>query len=393
MRMVCVIDGLGFGGAERSLAELLPGLVDAGIRPTVASLHRRQGGVQREVLAQGFDVRFLPKGTIGRLHGLRHVIREVSPDLIQTTLVPSSLIGRIAAVGTDIPVLTSLVNQSYSVERLADPHVRPSVVRSIRGIDGWTARHLTTHFHAITHAVKRSAVDALGISSDRITVVERGRDPLRLGEPGPERRDRARVSLGLPLDAEVIVAVGRQEFQKGHRYLLEAMPTIASVRPRALLLLAGRDGAETDHLRGVVEHPPLDRVVRFLGHRSDLPEVLAASDVLAFPSLWEGLGCALIEAMALRLPIVASDLEPVREVVEGGRGALLVAPRDPLALGTAICRLLEDPARARSLGAAGREIFLRRFTLSRSTQRMVELFQRIGSGADRGRVPDSVEAA
>jgi glycosyltransferase involved in cell wall biosynthesis len=393
VRVLCVIDGLGFGGAERSLAELLPGLVEAGIEPTVACLKRRPGGVEDDVLAGGFDVRFLPPGWVGRTRALRGLIRDVSPSLVQTTLAEASLVARFAAAGTGVPVLTSLVNQSYNPEKLTDPHVRPNAVRALWAVDAWSARRLTAHFHAITWAVKRWAVEALRVPSDRVTVIERGRDAGRLGLPGPGRRAEARARLGIPADAEVVVTAGRQEFQKGHRFLLDAMSRVAAERPSAVLLLAGRDGAETDHLRTLANRSPLDRVVRFLGHRDDLPDVLAASDVFAFPSLWEGLGCAVIEAMALGLPIVTSDLEPVREVVEDGRCADLVPPRGSDELAAAIVSLLSDRARAAALGARGREIYLERFTLERSTERIVELYRRVADPA-RGRATNGgLEAA
>jgi glycosyltransferase involved in cell wall biosynthesis len=377
VRMLCVIDGLGFGGAERSLAELLPGLVSAGIEPTVACLHRRGGGVEHDVLEKGFDIRFLPEGPVARVRNLRRTIRETSPALVQTTLAAATFAGTFAAVGTGVPVLTSLVNQSYTTERMADPHVRAAAVHMIRAIDGVTSRHLTTHFHAITQAVKRWAVATLRVPPDRITVVERGRDPRRLGVPGPERRAIERQRLGLEPDAKVVVAVGRQEFQKGHRFLLEAMIEVIAAHPSAVLLLAGREGEETTHLRTLAEHPPLDRAVRFMGHRDDLPDILAASDVFAFPSLWEGLGGAVIESMALGLPIVATDLEPVREVVEDGRCALLVPPRAPRAIASAISSLFADRDQAQALGSTGREIFLRRFTLQRSTERMIALCRQV----------------
>lgn len=392
--MISLIDGLGFGGAERSLAELLPGLSDAGIEPTVVCLRRKEGGVERDVLAQGFDVRFLPRGMVPRIRGLRALMRELAPDLLHTSLVESSILGRSSAVGTGVPVLSSLVNQSYTAERRADPHLSRSALGTVRAVDRWTARHLTSHFHAITHAVKGWAVEALAVPPGRITVVERGRDPRRLGEPGPARRAAARERLQLPADAEVLLAVGRQEFQKGHRFLLEAMPTVLATHPSALLLVAGRQGAETASLQAMVERSARLRAsVRFLGHRDDLPEVLAASDLFVFPSLWEGLGGAVLEAMALGVPIVTSDLEPLREVVEDGRCASLVPTGSPPALAEAIGSLLDDPDRARRLGERGREIFLRRFTLERSTERMVELFMRVAEGPDTRHAADEIEVA
>jgi glycosyltransferase involved in cell wall biosynthesis len=393
MRMLCVIDGLGFGGAERSLAELLPGLRAAGIDPTVACLRRRPGGVEDDVLALGYDVRFLPARPLARVQALRHLIRATGATLVQTTLAAATLTGRFAAAGTGVPVLTSLVNQSYTPERMSDPHVRATALRALRTIDGITARHLTAHFHAITEAVKTWAVATLRVRAERITVIERGRDPERLGEPGTERRERVRRHLGLAPDAPVLVAVGRQEFQKGHRFLLEAMPYIRSAHPSAVLLLAGRPGEETLHLERLASRPEIAGAVRFLGHRDDLPDVLAASDLFAFPSLWEGLGGSVIEAMALGVPVVASDLPPVREVVEGDRCAVLVPPRDPATFGSAAAALLGDQERSRRLGAQGREIFLRRFTLERSTERMVALCLRLGGASTLASAADGVEVA
>jgi glycosyltransferase involved in cell wall biosynthesis len=385
MKVLFLINGLGTGGAERSLAEMLPALVDAGIRPVVACLYRRAEGVEAEVVAAGFDVRFVEgRRLLSRIGPLRRLIREERPALVHSTIFDANVVGRLAAAGSGVPVLSSLVNVTYGPERLRDPNIRASRLAAVRLIDGWTARHLTAHFHAITHAVKRSAVAALRLDPDRISVIERGRDPARLGRPGSTRRREARRRLGLEDDHEVVLSVGRQEYQKGQRYLLEAVGRLAPQRPRLVALVAGRQGqasAELDRLR---DRPGLRERVRFLGHRRDVPDILAAADVFALPSLFEGLGGVLIEAMALEVPIVASDLPAVREVVEG-RAAMLASPAAPGDLASAIARLLDDRAVARDVGRAGREIFERRFTLERSAVRMIELYRRLAvSRSDRG---------
>ena len=117
--------------------------------------------------------------------------------------------------------------------------------------------------------------------------------------------------------------------------------------------------------------------MRFLGHRDDVPDLLAAADLFAFPSLYEGTGGAAIEAMALGLPIVTSDIDAMREVVDDRRNALLVPPHAPGPLADAIAALLDDPARRLAFGASSREIFEARFTLERSTRAMVELYRRL----------------
>ena len=117
--------------------------------------------------------------------------------------------------------------------------------------------------------------------------------------------------------------------------------------------------------------------VRFLGHRGDIADLLAAADVFVFSSLFEGLGGASIEAMALGLPIVCSDIPALREVVGAEESGLLVESGDAAALAKTITELLDDPARAAAMGRRGRAAFERRFTLARSAERMVELFHRV----------------
>jgi glycosyltransferase involved in cell wall biosynthesis len=274
-------------------------------------------------------------------------------------------------------VITSLVNTSYGSARRADPNVHAWRLQLVRAVDGWTARRLTAHFHAVTAAVKAAAVSALHIRDDRVTVVERGRDPERLGRATPERRARVRATLGLHEDDEVVVNVGRQEYQKAQRDLLDAFALVARRRPRAALLIAGRAGnASADLARQHARSPVADRI-RFLGHRDDVPDLLAAADVFAFPSLYEGTGGAAIEAMALGLPIVTTDIDAMREVVDGGRNALLAPPHAPGPLADAVTALLDDPARRLAFGARSRAIFEARFTLERSTRAMVELYERV----------------
>jgi glycosyltransferase involved in cell wall biosynthesis len=384
MKVLFVIDGLGTGGAERSLAEMLPQLERRGVQSVVACLHRRTEGVQDQVLASGYDVRFLRGHRASRIQDLRGLIRSEHPSLMHTTIFESNLSGRVAAVGSGLPVVTSLVSTPYVPARSHDPNVAAWKLAVVKAVDGATSRHLTTAFHAISRAVKRAAVRDLRIDESRITVIPRGREPERLGRGSSGRRVAARRDLGLDGEGPVVVTVGRQEFQKGQWYLLEAMALLRAERPGVRLVIAGRRGNGSSRLEAVLRRTGLNGEVRFLGHRNDVPEVLAAADLFVFPSLFEGLGGALIEAMALGLPIVASDLPAIREVVEEGANALLVPPGSPGRLADAMRELLDDPARRAAFGAKGREIFEERFTIDRSVDRMVSLYERVVAEGRRG---------
>lgn len=386
MKVLYVINGLGTGGAERSLAEMLPMLVERGVEPTVVCLYRRQEGVERSVIDAGIPVRFIDGTSLPmRVAQLRRLLKQHRPDLVHTTIFESDLVGRLACAGTGIPVLTSLVNTSYDPVRLQDPNVNARRLRAVQLLDGWTARHLTAHFHAITHAVKDSAVRDLGIPAEAVTVVERGRDAGRLGAPSPDRRARSRLRLGLEPAADVVVAAGRQEYQKGHRYLFEALPALQGEHPRLVVLMAGRTGHSTPELTRLHAELPAPERVRFLGHRDDLPDVLAAADVFVFPSLYEGLGGVVIEAMALGLPIVASDLPTLREVL-GPDTAEFAPVASPYDLAHSIDTLLNDSERRTRYGQDSATRFTEMFNLPRSADRVVSLYSRVtASGNGRGR--------
>jgi glycosyltransferase involved in cell wall biosynthesis len=385
MRVLYVIDGLGTGGAERSLAEMLPRLAGAGVDATIACFHRRKEGVEQSVLDGGADVRFLAGlGPVGRARRVRGLIGAERPDLVHTTLLESSLAGRLGAMGSGVPVLTSLVNTSYAPERLADPNIKRSSLTALKVVDGWTARHLTAHFHAITQAVKDAAVRDLNLPGDRLTVIYRGRDEGRLGRASPERRQRVRAGLGVGADAEVVLSVGRQEHQKGHRHLLAAVADLLHSHPKLVVLVAGRRGHATPDVEAAVTALDAGDRVRLLGHRDDIPDLLAAADVFAMPSIYEGLGGSVIEAMALGLPIVASDLPALREVLEPDGNALLVPSGAPAPLAQALAGLLSDPARAAAFGRRSRELFEAHFTLERSTTSLLELYDRLVPGRRPG---------
>jgi len=376
-----VIPGLSGGGTERSLRELVGTLVRRDIDVSIVYMVQRPTDDVAQLERAGARLHLVPKRRLGtHVLGIRRVITRERPDIVHTSLFEADIAGRVAAwraPGGRRVVLSSIVNTSYDPARLDDPNVPEWKLRGVRMIDGWTARHLTDHFHAVSHAVKDSAVEALVIDSERVTVIERGRDPARLGEPSPERRTRSRDALGLEQDAQVIVTVGRQEFQKGHVHLVRAFDDVAATRPGVELLIVGRNGNHTAPLEARVQRSRFRDRIKTLGHRDDVADILAGADLFVLPSIYEGFPGAAIEAMALGLPVVASNVPTLREVVDDGCSGLLVPPRDPVQLAEAMGRVLDDPTLARRLGERGRELFLERLTADQSHRRMIELYERL----------------
>lgn len=372
---VFLINSLIPGGAERSLVELLPQLVERGIHPIVLCLNSREIGFQQEVIDGGYDIRFVAAGSFpGRVREVRNLIRRDNAALLHTTLFDADLVGRIAALGTGVPVVSTLANTTYDAARVAgDENLTPLKVAAVRFVDGLTARRMTSHLHAVSSAVKDSAVAHLGVAPGSVTVVRRGRDPVRLGRSTPERRKAAREMLGLD-EAEVVLTVGRHEYQKGQITLIEAFGMLTERRPAAMLVIAGRTGNASDELNARVDALGIQDRVRFLGHRADVADLMAAADVFAFPSLWEGLGGVLIEALALEVPIVTSDLAATREVVgDDGRSGILVPPGDATALARALEELLSDPALAARAASGSRARFESQFLLEDRSKELIDL--------------------
>jgi glycosyltransferase involved in cell wall biosynthesis len=376
IRVLHVINGLGTGGAERSLAEMLPLLDDLGIRSEIACLSVKPEGVHGQLEGEGRPIHVVGTQPVTAARRIRHYVRS-GTDVVHTTIFEADVIGRLAAAGLPARVLTSLVNTTYDGVRRADSAIPAWKFAAVKQADAVTARRLTDRFHALTGAVKQSAVEHLGISPDRVAVIERGRSRARLGEPSAARRAAARLRLGLDEHAEVVLSVGRQEPQKDQATLLRAAAEIAPARPGLVVLQAGREGKSSAVLRSLAADPRLAGRVRFLGHRDDVGELLAAADVFAFPSVYEGLGGSVIEAMAMEVPIVVSDAPALVEVVDDGRAADVVPVGDHRALASALERLLADRARASQLASRASEVFLDRFTLERSAERMATLYREL----------------
>lgn len=386
MRVLFVITSLGAGGTERSTALLLPHLRELGVESTVACLVHRDEGDEQRVIDDGFDVRVLrARRFAGRVRELRRLLRAVRPDVVHTAVFDADQAGRVAAIGTGVPVLGSLVNTPYVAERLEDPNVARWKLAVVRALDSATARTLGTHFHAVTEGVAVDAVHSLKIHRDRITVVERGRDPEALGRRTTERREAARAMLGVAPAAEVILAVGREEYQKGHVHLIDALAELAPARPEALVVIAGRSGNASAAIDEAVRRTgSTDRVLR-LGHRDDIGDLLSAADVFALPSLYEGTAGAAIEALALETPIVSSDLAGTRGVLVDGVTARLVPVGDAAALARALAATLDDASGRPAQVERGRALFDERFTLARSAERMAELYASVAAAGRRRR--------
>lgn len=339
-------------GAERVILELATRLEPRRYQVVVASL-RSPGGddgdVARALVAAGVPV--VPLRLQGKLDlrgAWRFValVRRLRPHVLHAHLfhanLAARLLGRLAGA-------RRVVSTVHVVER------RPLRLRF--ALERLTAR-LDDRTGCVSHAVATFARARLGAAPGRLRVVHNGVDLARYaagrpgsapGAPGAPGDDRAaaRAMLGLPADGLVIGAVGRLDAQKGLDALVRAFARLQAPPGAATLVLAGA-GPEEARLRALVASLGLAGRVVFLGHRQDVPRVLAALDVFCMPSRWEGFGLALVEAMAAGVPVVVTAVDSLPEVLADA--GVLVPPDDVGALARALDDLLADPARRAALG-------------------------------------------
>jgi glycosyltransferase EpsF len=187
-----------------------------------------------------------------------------------------------------------------------------------------------------------------------------------------ERRDFRR-SFGWPDDAPIIVHVGRFAEQKNHFGLIEIFELLLQRVPEAKLLLIG-GGALRKAVESVVHERRLSNAVTFLGYRDDVPAILSRSDVFLFPSWFEGLGVAALEASAAALPVVASRVPSISEAVEEDVTGLLRDPKDVEGMADAVIHLLNDADFANRLGTAGRNRIAERFSKRVSADSLLRIY-------------------
>ena len=239
-------------------------------------------------------------------------------------------------------------------------------------------RFFLNPFVGLVHYAISARQDLIIAISDhiaRFTVARGVRHPARVRrvyhglEPPVTRAleregQRIRSELGISAGAFLVGNVGRLALQKGQRHLIAAMPLLLERVPRAHAIIAGGGDLE-EFLKELADEMGVAERVHVLGPRKDVPALMHAIDVFAMPSIWEGFGLVLLEAMAAGRPIVASRVATIPEVVVDGETGILVPAGDPLALAEALATLADQPSLARQYGEAGRERLRGRFSIEK----------------------------
>lgn len=363
-RVALAITDLDPGGAEKALVELatrmdrgrfepvvycLTPLPPAGAASCVPAL--RQAGVEVHDLAVR-SWRDLPRA----LARWKVLLERQKPLLLQSFLFHANLASRWAARRAGVRWVISGV-------RVAEPR------RWHRWADRWTSR-LVDRYVCVSDAVAQFSQQQVGLPREKLAVIPNGIDlgryPADAGQSPP---------VGLPPGRRRVVCVGRLDRQKGLDWLLTTAPQWLGQVPDCDLVLVGK-GPEQSRLQSLARRVGIADRVCFAGWRDDVPEILAASDLLVLPSRWEGMPNVVLEAMASRLPLLATRVEGVVELLGQEDEAQTVNWGDSQALVAKLVRLLSDRPLAVELGAKNR----RRAEEAFSIDRVVAAYQSLWSG-------------
>ena len=380
-RVLHVITTLGRGGAERQLVNLVRNtdrtefehLVCYLSPPADFAAELEQDG--REVICLNLPRRRPWLFATTRLISL---LRARRPDLIQTWLFDADMSARLSTfIGPRIPIINTLHVTAYDPHTIRAAHWPPHKVAVLRRVDKWTARRARPLFVACSEAVKRSAVRHLGVPPGDIRVIYNSIDQTTL-HCAPDEPHRLRQAAEIPADAFVFMNVGRLAPQKGQPVLLRAFRQVVAALPDAYLVFVG-EGAQAELLAALARELDVSDRVRFLGRRTDVGACLEMADAFVFPSFFEGLPLAPIEAMLKGLPCIVARIDPVLELFADGETGMLVAPGSVVELAAAMMRLYREPELRRRLGARARAKATERFDSGRGLHAWERLYRELRS--------------
>jgi len=363
-KIIYLITDLDVGGAEKGLFQLATRLPRDEFSIEVITL--TGGGriakwlEEKDIPVTSLDIkRFWDLAGVFRL---RRLLKNLRPDILHTFLFHANIVGRVAAVEVGVRAVICSVRVA---ERRFKWHL---------ALD-WLSSPLMDLEVCVSEGVRRFTETRAKIPKNKLTVIPNGLDPAEFEKKdlGP-RASGFRNSLHLSPDASVILTIGRLERQKGISFFLQAAREVLREFPQACFLIVG-EGPDKAKLISLVRNLGIEKAVRFLGFRDDVPEIMAAADIFVLASLWEGMPNVVLEAMASGKPVVGTRVEGTDELVISGETGLLVPPADAKALARDIRRLLQEPVLARRMGQAARKRVKEHYTVQKMVERYAKLYR------------------
>jgi glycosyltransferase involved in cell wall biosynthesis len=359
--VIHVVEDLKVGGLEKVIAAIVTGLNPRKYHAQVWCL--ANGGQLADWLQEiGVAVKIFNWRTYHNPLNVARLscrMRRSRIDIVHTHGYFGSTFGRMAARAAGITRILTHVHSSY-----LNYSPRHLVIEKVLS-------YVTPKVICVSNAVREFVETVEGVSPDKTCLIYNA--PIWLPENGPGLT-QSRHGLRFTDQDCVLASVGSLVENKGHRVLIESLRALKPAHPRLRLLILG-DGPLRAELEDLVRRHHMDSSVVFTGLVKNPRAVLSLADIFVHPSLHrEGLPLAVLEAMDLGLPVVASRIGGIPEAVEHDRSGVLVPPMDSLALSAAIDRLVRDSGERRAMGAAGRKAVAQRFRCDRMIAQIESLY-------------------
>lgn len=344
-RILHLITGLEIGGAEMMLLKILPRMQDVFDNRICCIMgHGPIGGKLEEA---GVPVYYLNLKNIfdfSVISRFRKIIKEFKPDVLVTYLIHADLFGRI-------------LGRIFGIKKIICS-VRVKLIQikylPLLFLDAITAP-LVTHYHFNSQSVANMYRKFFFLPKTKITVIPNGLEIENYDKHVDNQQKKE--DLGVPRDKIIIGCVAKLRKQKGHKYLVSAFAEVLKNNPNVFLLLIG-DGEERENIEKQIENLSISDDVLLLGNRNDISELLQIIDIFVLPTLFEGMSNALMEAMAVGKPIIATDIPENRELIENKKNGILVSIKNPKKISIAIDDLINNVDKRNIISSAAKDKIL-----------------------------------
>lgn len=369
-KIVYLIDGLSMGGAERLMVPILKHLSRDYFEPYVCAMQSKEGNpIAEEIRGLGIPVECLNIKRLrdpGALPRLMKYLTDIHADLVHTQLEAANILGNISAKLLRLPsVCTIHVMPALDVKTKTKLHQR---------LEWFILRRFCDRVMSVSEEARQYHIKISGTSAGQVTTIYNGIDlSTFVNMDYAHERNAVRAELRIPRDANVLVTVAVLRPPKGIQFMIRALPAILPSCPNTYYLIVGGGSHHSALLEETRKAGVKERVI-FAGMRKDVPRLLAASDVFVLPTLTEALPTVLAEAMAAKLPIVASRVGGIPEMIANGQNGILLPPEDVDRLAKACIHLLENPEKRLDMGAEGWKTVHRKFSIERQVEQLKELY-------------------
>lgn len=300
---------------------------------------------------------------------LHKYIKENQIDIVHTHNTLAGLVGRFAAKTAGAPVVIHMIH-TFAADPLASPLKRFAFLLLERVWDMFTDFYI-----AGSDYIRKKTVAQKICAADKIQTIHYAADTAAFldVDTSPAQIAARRTKLNIAQNQQVITFVGRLEPQKAPHIFINAFANVLQERPSAQALIVG-DGYMKPDLVKQCKQFGIEKNIAFLSWRKDIPEILSYTDVFCLPSRWEAFGIVFAEASLMKVPIVATNIEGIPEVVINGKSGFLVHTDSPEQISIAVLKILENPILAQRMGEYGRQYVLENFTIELMIQSHESLY-------------------